>query len=354
MTDRPEPAALRSTACLDAEPPPVPAGDAVLGVLPLGRHRPRAQRPGLARERRPPSGRLPDGVVRRLTDHYGPGIGTWLEGAARLLSDVSDGWNVDLVGFHDEGWTSVVAAGRTPCGRTVVLKAVPESDRFRRELVALRHWPNGVACRLLDWDGATQVLLLDAVAGRLGGAARPVDHQERVARRLAALHARRDGGGADLPSLADYYRDRVMPRIRARAMRFRAEVDAARVSRVLTVAQTLCDSSGPASVLHADLYAENALFDEAGEPVFIDPYPMVGPPAFDWAFWCVYYRPTAGFADRLDLCLRHAACPVADVAAWVATLAVDGALYYLETGDPTAYSLIDILWHAAVRGLVEE
>ena len=313
-----------------------------------------AHRPGLARERRRLCGRLPDGVVRRLTDHYGPGIGTWLEDAARLLSDVSDGWNVDLVGFHDEGWTSVVAAGRTPCGRTVVLKAVPESDRFHRELLALRRWPNGVACHLLDWDGATQVLLLDAVAGRLGGAARPVDHQERVARRLAALHARRDGGGGDLPSLADYYRERVLPRIRARAMRFQAEVGAARVSRVLTVAQTLCDSSGPVSVLHADLYAENVLFGDVGEPVFIDPYPMVGPPAFDWGFWCVYYRPAAGFADRLGLYLQHAACPVADVAAWVATLAVDGALYYLETGDPTAYALIDILRHAAVRGLVEE
>jgi streptomycin 6-kinase len=289
-----------------------------------------------------------------LTDHYGAGIGTWLEGADRLLSRVGDRWKVDLIGFHDEGWTSVVAEGRAPGGRTVVLKAVPESDRFHRELVALRHWPNGVACQLLDWDDTTQVLLLDAVAGRIGGAARPVDHQERVARRLAALHARRASSETDLPSLADYYRKRVMPRIRARAMRFGAEVGAARVSRVLTVAQMLCESIGPASVLHADLYAENALFDDAGKPVFIDPYPMVGPPAFDWGFWCVYYRPAAGFAERLGLSQRHAVCPVADVVAWVTTLAVDGALYYLETGDPTAYPLIDILRHAVVRRLVEE
>lgn len=96
-------------------------------------------------------------------------------------------------------------------------------------------------------------------------------------------------------------------------------------------------------MLHADLYAENVLFDAAGEPVFIDPHPKVGSPAFDWAFWCVYYQPTSGFADRVALCREYARGELEEALAWSLTLAVDGALYYLDVGDETASAMLAVL-----------
>lgn len=89
--------------------------------------------------------------------------------------------------------------------------------------------------------------------------------------------------------------------------------------------------------------AENVLFDQARYAVFIDPDAKVGSPAFDWAFWCVYYVPTAGFAERVTLCSEQVPTMFDEVLAWSATLAVDGALYYLETGDDTASSMLAII-----------
>lgn len=96
-------------------------------------------------------------------------------------------------------------------------------------------------------------------------------------------------------------------------------------------------------MLHSDLYAENVLFDEHGEPVFIDPHPNIGSAAFDWAFWCVYYVPSAGFEERVELCRQYTPCDIDEVLAWVVTLAVDGALYYLDTNDETAEAVRGVL-----------
>jgi streptomycin 6-kinase len=91
------------------------------------------------------------------------------------------------------------------------------------------------------------------------------------------------------------------------------------------------------------------LFDEDSGPVFIDPHAKVGSPAFDWAFWCVYYVPTSGFVDRVALCREYAPAELDEALAWSVTLAVDGALYYLDTGDDRVAAMLTVLESEPLR-----
>ncbi|OLT44115.1 hypothetical protein BJF85_20650 [Saccharomonospora sp. CUA-673] len=96
-------------------------------------------------------------------------------------------------------------------------------------------------------------------------------------------------------------------------------------------------------MLHTDLYAENIVFNSDHEPVFIDPHPKIGTPAFDWAVWCVYYRDNDGFTNRFDLCRSQAPALADEALAWSLTLAVDGALYYSDKEDPRVATTLSIL-----------
>lgn len=288
---------------------------------------------------------LPAGAVQRLTDHCGPGIRDWLRDVPAAMTAVACRWEVKVSGFHDAGWTSVVAAGRDKTGRPVIIKVLPELDRFLQERAALEHWAGAGVCRLLATDEATQTLLIESVTGMPGGAVRPSDHAERVAAAIHRLHqqpvALTDAG--PVPMLVDYYVEEVIPRISRRADHWGEVAGLARVGRALELCRDLCTGQLAPAMLHADLYAENVLFDEQRRPVFIDPHAKIGSPAFDWAFWCVYYVPTAGFTERVELCRHHTSCDMDEVLAWVATLAVDGALYYLDTEDARTGAMLSVL-----------
>jgi streptomycin 6-kinase len=162
---------------------------------------------------------------------------------------------------------------------------------------------------------------------------RPVDHQRRVAAALARLHEVAVAVDGPVPLLTDYYLGSVVPRVERRAERFGHVVGADRVARCLQLSRALCRRHERRRMLHSDLYAENVLFDRRGEPVFIDPHAKVGSPAFDWAFWCVYYVPTGGFEDRAALCREYAPTEYGEALEWAVTLAVDGALYYLDHAE---------------------
>jgi streptomycin 6-kinase len=95
------------------------------------------------------------------------------------------------------------------------------------------------------------------------------------------------------------------------------------------------------------------LFDEQGEPVFIDPHPKIGSATFDWAFWCVYYVRSAGFEERIELCRQYTPCDIDEVLAWAVTLAVDGALYYLDTKDTTAEAMRAVLRSSMLKPVLQ-
>lgn len=294
---------------------------------------------------------LPSGAVRRLTEHYGDAVSGWLERAPAVLVAAADRWELNWIGYHDVGWTSLVVACRDARGEDLLIKALPERDRFLRERAALDHWAGRDACRLRDADDGEQLLLVGTVPPGPGGAPRPADHAERVARRLRRLHERPATGSGAVPLLTDYYRYTVVPRMDRRAQTLAAQVGDDRVWSALRIATRLSERVGPSVMLHSDLYAENVLFDPHQRPVFIDPHPVVGSPAFDWAFWCVYYEPTGGFAERVRLCRGNAEADMTEILEWVVTLAVDGALYYLDTNDATASAMLDVLDTPAVSAV---
>jgi streptomycin 6-kinase len=282
-----------------------------------------------------PLAAVPSGAIQRLTEHYGASVQPWLRGVPGLVASTAARWEVAVSGYHDAGWTSVVVTGQGRTGRQVVLKALPETSRYRHERAALEHWAGQRVCRLLDADDDAQVLLLESVTNTVGGAPRPPDHPERVASVLAQLHERPPPEDAPVPLLSDYYADVVVPRISRRGERWGGVIGSARVTRALRVSEELGMTPCDRSMLHADLYSENVLFDERAEPVFIDPHPKIGSGAFDWAFWCVYYA-AGDFAERVDLCRHHGRIDMDEMLAWAVTLVIDGALYSLDTGDRTA------------------
>ena len=296
--------------------------------------------------------RLPAGAIQRLVEHYPAGAPAWLGGAEATLVRVARQHGVRLVGYHDAGWTSVIAVGVDPADRPVILKALPEPDRFQRELAALQHWDGQGVCRLVAADTTAHVLLLEQIGGRAGGVARPSNHPERVAEALACLHKRPAPAHPAVPRLADYYRGTVVPRMERRAAQFGHVVGPRRITAAVRLSRILCVNQQERALLHADLYAENVLFGEEGEVVFIDPHAVTGSPAFDWAFWIVYYQPDSGFEERVALCARHTPADMTEVLAWVATLAVDGALYYLATKDPRLDALLAVLASPTVAPLV--
>lgn len=296
---------------------------------------------------------VPDGAVRRLINHYGEAVTAWLHEADSVIARAAERWKVHLTHYHDAGWSSVVAVGVDWHGRRVAIKALPETDRYTRERAALTHWrDNAPVAGLLDFDDRHQLLLLTLVAGAAGGAERPRDHAERTAANIAALHRVEPLPLIPVPLLADYYRDTVLPRIERRAHRFGDGFDRRAIRRAITVGHELASSPSRRAMLHADLYAENVLFDERRQPVFIDPHPRVGSPAFDWAFWCVYYISTEGFATRTEICRRYVPDLYDEVVAWSLTLAVDGGLYYLDSGDDRIAYMRSLLTSRQLRSLL--
>lgn len=296
---------------------------------------------------------IPDGAERRLTDHYGADAASWLENAEPVITQAAARWEVQLTGYHDAGWTSVIAVGSDRNGRPMAIKALPETDRYGRERAALSHWqPEAPVAQLLDSDDEHQLLLLSLVARVPGGAERPPDHAERVAASLSALHRTPPPEQVPVPSLSDYYRGSVLPRIEQRARSFGDGLDCHAIRRAIEVGRELTSSSAPRAMLHADLYAENVLFDRQAQPVFIDPHSKVGSAAFDWAFWCVYYIPTEGFTARTEVCRRFVPDLYDEVLEWSLTLAVDGGLYYLDTEDDRIGYMRSLLTSRRLRPLL--
>ncbi len=134
--------------------------------------------------------------------------------------------------------------------------------------------------------------------------------------------------------MADYVRDEMIPRVwtRLRDMDPTRWEGPARTG--LQALDELRTVESEVTVLHGDLYRENVLFALARGPVFVDPLPMLGPAAFDWAFWIVYYDGGFGIDERMAAAMEISEVPAIDIRRWCSALFLDGLLYYLETADP--------------------
>ncbi|MFD9404055.1 aminoglycoside phosphotransferase family protein [Streptomyces sp. NPDC060011] len=291
-------------------------------------------------------GEIPAGCRRRLLAHYGPAAQRWLDAAPGRLARAAERWKLSLVSYHDAGHASVIATATCLDGCPLLLKAWFDPTRYRREVDALRLWSGGPTVGVVEAADDLAVAALELVGGQPGGAEWPRREIQVVAAALQGLHVfgQRRRRPESLPRLADYLAQEIRPRIEWRLQKvglggWRSLVEAGRPAADL--------EEGPrrATVLHADLYRENVLFDRLGHPRLIDPLPMVGDPAFDWAFWTVYYDLGRGTDRRLATASRVSRIPVPVLAPWCRLLGVDGLLFYVESGDPRAALMAEVLTH---------
>lgn len=277
---------------------------------------------------------------RRLTDHYDIAVTDWLDRVPEIFEAAARSWGLELRGYHDAGHASALALAEADEGGTVLLKAWFERGRYRHETAALRHWEpvNGQIVRAQDDEQA--VACLELVGGVPGGCSRPAADERAVAETLARLHTHPDPE-TPFPRLDEYLRRTVEPRILRRLRRYGTEVPRQCIDLGLNAVSSPVREHKV--LLHADLYRENVPVNGDGKPVFLDPLAMVGDPAFDWAFFVVYFALAEDPLPRLQ-----AAAEVGDVATrallpWCLALCLDGLLYYREVGDDREPRMVGVM-----------
>ncbi|MGP3977866.1 aminoglycoside phosphotransferase family protein [Streptomyces sp. 8N114] len=289
-------------------------------------------------------GEVPPGCRRRLLDHYGSSVEPWLRAAPSLLAEAAERWKLSLECYHDAGHASAVALATALDGTSVILKAWFEPLRYRHEIAALTMWAGGPTVDVIEAADDLSVAALELVGGRPGGAAPLGRERQMVAAAIQELHSLgRRRPRRELPDLADFRQDVVVPRIRQRLQSLDLGSRRTVVAEACEGLPALREDPTRTTVLHADLYRANVISDGGGHPRLIDPLPLVGDAAFDWAFWTVYYDLEREAADRLATAARISRIPVQEITPWCRALAVDGFLYYWEVDDPALPKIEKVL-----------
>jgi streptomycin 6-kinase len=293
----------------------------------------------------PTLGGVPPTARRRLVDHYGPAVDSWLEAVPGLMTEAASRWGLTLVNYHDAGCASCIAVARRLGDRSVLVKAWYERNRYAHEIVALRTWHGRQVPKVVHQADDLAIAALELVGGQPGGAIRPPGELEAVALALADLHAIH-GPGRTVPRLDEYLSMIVRPRIGRRLRDVGGDIPPESIEGL----RVLDPYARSDRLLHADLYRENVLFDVNSRPVFVDPLPMVGDPVFDWAFWVVYYDLMRDPVPRLRLASAIGEIQEAELVPWCLCLCVDGLLFYRETGDPRAPRMADVMAILSAHG----
>ncbi|RBM22522.1 aminoglycoside phosphotransferase family protein [Streptomyces sp. PT12] len=285
---------------------------------------------------------VPPGCCQRLTAHYGQVLNAWIDAAPGLLTATAARWSLTLGGYHDAGHASVLVTAVDRRGERLLLKAWPDRDRYSRELRALRLWHREKHDIVQVTDDSRAVAALRAVGGVPGGAVRPPHEEGLVAAAIQRVHEEgaHSHAAVELPSLRDFTAEEVRPRI---DRRLKLTEHRQRAERALSHTAGLREEPRRQTVLHADLYRENVPFTLDGQPVLLDPLPMTGDAAFDWAFWTIYYQVGGGTAYRLRRASRTSGIPVDEILPWCLLLSTDGLLYYEETNDPRLPQMMAVL-----------
>lgn len=280
------------------------------------------------------------GTRDRLTQHYGHAVSSWLAAVPGRITAAAAAWNLTISGYHDAGCASVIVLASDAAGTPQLIKAWYDKQRYLREVRALRTWGPWHSPAVTHTRDHLAVASMTMVAGLPGGSPAPADHYNAVAHGLLQLHDARAAPPSTFPSLAGYIERQLLPRIHRRAEAFGGRVPRSALALGMSSLGKLSPLPARRVLLHGDLYRENVLFDANGRPVFIDPLPMTGDPAFDWAFWTVYYDLGRGTSERLVAAQRVSGIRAERLLPWCLTLCLDGLLYYAETNDPRLLCMI--------------
>jgi streptomycin 6-kinase len=285
-------------------------------------------------------GPVTTGCRQRLIAHYGGGVAEWLDRVPEVFGSAARSWGLSLISYHDAGHASALALAATDDGTQVMLKAWFDPERYRHETAALRHWEPVNGRIVLAEDDEQAAACLALVGGAPGGRPRPADDHLLVARALARVHAQLPPDHK-FPWLEEYLHSTVEPRM---LRRLRLNFPGVPRRCVDLGLNTVCTPACSTPVLlHADLYRENVPFGHQGQPVFLDPLPMVGDPAFDWAFFVVYFALADGPVDRLHTAAEASGIAVRVLLPWCLKLCLDGLLYYHEVGDGREARMVKVM-----------
>ena len=242
---------------------------------------------------------VPPTITERIRVVFGSTGDLWLNTISETVASLCDRWSIELDG-DCWGNYSVVLPGRST-GIPVVLKLVPPSHVYKRELNALSSWNGNGAVQVIDADSSLGAMLLQrAIPGTqltnlhrqgLDEAATKVACELMISMRkfmppdtsiwqsaedrgkeLSGIRERFDGGTGPLPEDL--------------------------VSDAESLFSELVSSQSDQVLIHGDLHHENILLNGDNEWLAIDPHGLIAEPAFET--YSLLLNPT-GIAKHPDV-----------------------------------------------------
>lgn len=211
--------------------------------------------------------------IRALPPEGGPSGERWLDRLPRLIPEVLEHWELDVMGEPWTGYTAIALPVLRDGIPLVVKIGWPHRDSAAEHL-ALRHWAGRGAVILVAADPARGALLLERLDPDRSLEDLPdVDAACVIAGEvMARLHV---PAPPTIPAL-DEWVARQLPGLQA------CEAIPRRiVTRTGDLARELTATPGPRSLLHGDLHFGNILAGTREPWLAIDPNPLAGHPGFE-------------------------------------------------------------------------
>lgn len=284
---------------------------------------------------------IPAVLQRNARAAWGSEGERWLTDLPRLLADLAGDWNLDVgepFGLSFNWVTAVTCADGTPA----VLKLGPATaGHLRDSAAALDAFDGHGAVRLLDRDDERGALLLE----RATPGTRARGHDEAVVEVMRRLH-REPPPGCPLPALAT-----LRTALVAHLDRFPGDDPLPRrhVDRANQLFADLDASAERPVVLHGDLHHDNVLAATREPWLAIDPFGIIGDPAFDAG--AMLYNPEPQLRDaallqlvpaRVELIADRLGLPIERVRAWGFVMAVLSEVWTVEGGEPVGGRPLDV------------
>ncbi len=212
-----------------------------------------------------------------MIEVFGAAAEQWLMALPQILEDCEQRWNLRLHAPFALSYGYVAPATRAD-GTQVVIKArVPDSET-RWEIDALRAYAGEAAVRLLDFDAAAGVMLLERIApGTMLKDVEDDDEATVIGAGIIVSLLRPPPDGSTFPTLQ--MQAKALADLRGRYDGGTGPLPQVLVARAESTFSD--DASSEAALLHGDVHHENILLDRERGWLAIDPHGVIGEPAYE-------------------------------------------------------------------------